>query len=60
MCSRPYRLAIPLEVVGKIDELKSSGFSSITIAQALGVHFQTVRNALKRRGAYSNIPKGKK
>lgn len=54
--SKPYRWAIPLEVVPKIDALKAQGHSNKTIGAALGVHWQTVYNVLKRNGAYKGIP----
>ena len=53
---RPYRWAIPPEVVGSIDALKAQGHKSTIIAKALGVHFNTIRSVIKRRGAYKSIP----
>ena len=53
---RPYRWAIPPEVVPSIDALKAQGRKSTVIAKTLGVHFNTVRAVIKRRGAYKDIP----
>lgn len=53
---RPYRLAIPPEVVPSIDALKAQGHKSTVVAKTLGVHFNTVRAVIKRRGAYKDIP----
>lgn len=54
---RPYRLAIPIEVVPKIDQLKANGHKQKAIARALGVHWQTISNVVKRKGAYKDIPR---
>ena len=54
---RPYRLAIPLEVVPKIDALKAQGHKQRAIAKALGVHWRTIATVLKRQGAYSAVPR---
>lgn len=53
---RPYRLAIPIEVVPVIDKLKKKGHTQRAIAKHLGVHWQTIYTVLKRRGAYKDIP----
>lgn len=54
---RPYRMAVPEEVVPKVDELKARGHKQRAIALALGIHWQTVYNILRRKGAYSRIPR---
>jgi DNA invertase Pin-like site-specific DNA recombinase len=53
---RPYRLAIPLDVIPKIDQLKAQGHRQINIAKALGIHYNTIRAVLRRLGAYKDVP----
>jgi hypothetical protein len=54
---RPYRLAIPVEVVPSIDKLHAAGFKNTVIARQLDVHWRTVAGVIKRRGGYKDIPK---
>lgn len=54
---RPYRLAVPLEVVPKIDELRLAGHKFTVIGKHLGISPQTIRAVWHRRGAYGSIPK---
>jgi DNA invertase Pin-like site-specific DNA recombinase len=54
---RPYRMAVPEDVVPTIDALKAQGHKQRAIAKALGIHWQTVYNVLRRNGAYSRIPR---
>ena len=53
---RPYRWAIPAEVVTTIDNLKAQGHKQQAIARHLGVHWRTISTVLKRQGAYKDIP----
>lgn len=60
MIRRPYRWAIPLEVVPTIDQLKAQGFTARKIATHLGVHWRTIGSVIHRRAAYKDIPKCQK
>ena len=54
---RGYRLAVPLEVVPKVDQLKAQGHTQRAIAKALGVHENTLRAVFNRTGAYKDVPR---
>jgi hypothetical protein len=57
MNKRPYRWAVPPEIVPKVDQLLAEGHKGRKISRALGVHWQTIAAVKHRRGAYKGIPK---
>lgn len=52
---RPYRLAVPLEVVPSIDALQAQGHKKRAISKALGIHENTIRAVLRRSGGYREV-----
>ena len=56
MTSRPYRWAVPPEVIDKVDQLKAAGHSGAKIASHLSIHVKTIRAVIRRVGAYRDVP----
>ena len=53
----PAPRAVMPDDVPTIDRLKAIGMKQYAIADHLGVHRNTIRNVLARRGAYEGMPK---
>ena len=56
MTSRPYRWAVPPELIDKVDQLKAAGHSGAKIARHLGINVRTIRDVIRRIGAYRDVP----
>ena len=53
----PERLAVPVEVIHKIDELVDAGFNNVEIGDALGISAFTISGVRNRTRAYAAYPK---